>query len=60
MGKNKENKEKKVKITETEYLDLAAASTMLAALYEAGVEDWEGYSDAIKIINQWAKEDEEE
>ena len=61
MGKKKDkNKEKTIKLTEEAYFDLASAATMLAALYEAGVEDWEGYSEAIKIIDNWAKEEEED
>lgn len=58
MGKKKDkNKEKTIKLTEEEYFDLASAATMLAALYKVGVEDWEGYSEAIKIIDEWAEEE---
>src|ERR1700728_5385136 len=43
--------EKMISITSKEYQNLLDAESELACLYEAGVDNWSGYSDAMEIYN---------
>jgi len=45
-----ENDEKMVKISKEEYKHLLEDSDTLSALEEAGVDNWEGYDDAMDIL----------
>ncbi len=39
-----------IHITEEEYAELLAAKAFLEALITAGVDNWEGYSDARRML----------
>ncbi len=43
--------EKNIEITEKEYEDLLKDQAILRALYGAGVDNWEGYEDALGDLN---------
>ena len=45
-----ENDEEMVKISKEEYKHLLEDSDTLSALEEAGVDNWEGYDDAMDIL----------
>jgi hypothetical protein len=45
-----ENDEEMVKIGKEEYKHLLEDSDTLSALEEAGVDNWEGYDDAMDIL----------
>ena len=40
-----------VEITQEEYDALLEDQKMLEALYEAGVEEWEGYDEALELFH---------
>ena len=42
-----------------DYAELIDKSIMLECLKAAGVDNWEGYSDAIKLYNEAINEDQE-
>lgn len=48
-----------ITITKTEYDQLIEDSEFLEALRQAGVDNWEGYSEAFEIQESWGKEDKE-
>ena len=41
-----------VTIDKQQYLKLQSDSNMLQALYAAGVDNWEGYEDALDIMDE--------
>ena len=43
--------EETITITKKEYLELVADSEFLNALRAAGVDNWEGYGEAVDILN---------
>jgi preprotein translocase subunit SecD len=43
--------EEMVTITRTEYTNLILASELLSALQAVGVDNWDGYSDAMEMLN---------
>jgi hypothetical protein len=45
-----------VEITEERYERLLASEDMLAALEAAGVDNWQGYDDAMDILREWKLE----
>jgi hypothetical protein len=51
--------EKTVTISKEEYESLLEASDKLLALEGAGVDNWEGYDEAMELLNEM-KEGEEE
>ena len=53
------NKEKMVTITQKEYNKLLEDSNFLEALRGVGVDNWEGYSEAFELLEEWNNEDEE-
>ena len=53
-----DTKEKTVTITEKEYNELCEDSQFLCALQAAGVDNWDGYSDAQEILEEWDNENE--
>lgn len=40
-------------ISESEYQSLIYARDKLQALEEMGVDNWDGYADAKKLLNSW-------
>jgi len=46
-----------ITITEQEYNELIEASQKLNALECAGVDNWEGYSEGMKLLGQWKQEE---
>lgn len=42
------------------YEQLVKDSAILDALYAAGVDNWEGYEEAMSILEEWEAEDEDE
>ena len=49
--------ETKVSITLDEYSQLLDRDQELAALEAAGVDNWEGYEEAMNILKEWNGED---
>ena len=49
--------ETKVSITLDEYSQLLDRDQKLAALECAGVDNWEGYDEALSILEEWNSED---
>ena len=49
--------EEMVEISVEEYNDLIDDSIMLMALNAAGVDNWQGYDDAIEIYNEMSEEE---
>lgn len=43
----------KIEITEEEYKKLKESADMLEALYQAGVDNWDGYGYALEIKEGW-------
>ena len=54
-----ENEQDTVTISKKEYDELVNDSSFLFALQAAGVDNWEGYDEAIRIQNEEIEEDEE-
>jgi len=52
--------ERTVTIPEEDYEELLRESSLLTALIQAGVEDWEGYEVAQEILDNNEDEEEEE
>jgi hypothetical protein len=50
--------EKTVTISKEEYESLLEDSQFLAALRAAGVDNWDGYSEAFEYLDEEAEEDE--
>lgn len=48
--------EETVTITQEEYSELLEESQFLAALRAAGVDNWDGYDNAIDIVSEWDSE----
>jgi hypothetical protein len=48
-----------VTISEQEYKKLIDRDLWLSALESAGVDNWEGFEEAMNIRDQWDKEDKE-
>lgn len=44
--------DKVVELTQAEYQELLHAREVLQALYAAGVDNWEGYADAMEMLNE--------
>jgi len=44
--------EETIKITKKEYEELKSSQTLLFALQGAGVDNWEGWDDAIEIFQE--------
>lgn len=40
-------------ISESKYQDLVYAQAKLDSLEEMGVDNWDGYSEAMKLLNSW-------
>mgnify|MGYP006385086585 CR=1 FL=1 len=49
--------ETKVSITFDEYNQLLNRDQELCALESAGVDNWEGYEEAMNILEEWNSED---
>ena len=49
--------ENTVTITEEEYNTLLGHDQELCALFAAGVDNWEGYEEALSILQEWNSED---
>ena len=49
--------ETKVSITFEEYNQLLNRDQKLCALEAAGVDNWEGYDEAMNILEEWNSED---
>lgn len=49
-----------VTISLTEYIILKEDSLMLQYLNEAGVDNWEGYSDAYQLFRGYSEDEEED
>ena len=55
------NKEQMVSIPANEYAELLNESNVLACLYAAGVDSWEGYDEAMEMaagVDSWEGYDE--
>jgi len=51
------NKEKMITITLKEYNKLLEDSNFLEALKGVGVDNWEGYSEAFELLEEWNNEE---
>ena len=60
MNKSAGNSVTTVTITQDEYGELCEGALMLAALNEAGVDNWEGYAYAQELYAKMVDEYEEE
>ncbi len=50
--------DKMIEISESEYYELIDQVMFLSALFEAGVDNWSGYDQAIQIKDEWDNEEE--
>lgn len=42
-----------IPMLESDYADLQFDSMLLRALEQVGVDNWEGYSEALKLVESW-------
>jgi len=47
-------------ITDARYEELLDSELQLRALEAAGVDNWDGYDEAMKLHRQWLEEEEDE
>ena len=52
------SKEEIVTITQKEYNKLLEDSNFLEALKGVGVDNWEGYSEAFELLEEWSNEED--
>lgn len=53
-----EEQKKTITITKEEYEELLDDSQLLDALREAGVDNWDGYDEAMEMLDEWNNESE--
>lgn len=49
--------EQTINITKEEYDNLIQDSLILRALEDSGVDNWEGYEEAMKLMKEWEEEE---
>lgn len=48
-----------IPVVESDYIDLEFNTMLLRALEQVGVENWEGYPEALELLKSWVGDDGE-